>query len=113
LLGFLRVVSRLLDNLAEHPLQRGSFKPYGSCLYSENLRTEGLNLEPIPLQLLGNACKYNHLFRFQLHQQRHEESLALNLLHIPIPQNFFKKNSFMGHMLVNNPQSVLARGQNE
>ena len=39
--------------------------------------------------------------------------MALHFFNLSIAQNFFKKNAFVGHVLVDNPQSVLAGGQNE
>ena len=51
--------------------------------------------------------------RFQLDQQGHQQPLALHLFHLAVAQNFFKKHPFMCHMLVDDPQSVLAGGQDE
>ena len=39
--------------------------------------------------------------------------LALDFFHLAVAQDFFKKHSFVCDVLVNDPQAVVAGGQNE
>ena len=49
----------------------------------------------------------------QLHQQRHEQALALDAFHLAVPEDLLKKHPFVCNMLVDDPQSIVAGGQNE
>ena len=111
--GFIRVGGGLVDDLAEHALERGPLQADRRGFDGEGLGTEGLNLKAIALQFFGDACKYNHLLGFQLDKQGHEEALALNFLDLAGAKNFFKKNALVGHVLVDYPQTVFAGGQDE
>ncbi len=64
-------------------------------------------------KFFGNLRKNHHLPGFELDQQGHQQALALDFLDLAVAQNFFKKNTFVCHMLVDDPQAVVAGGQDE
>ena len=104
---------RLLDHLGQHPLQCRAFQAHRRSFHRKCLWAKGFHLKSVAFQFLGNLGKNHHLPGLQLHQQGHQQPLPLHFFHLAVAQNFFKKNPFVGHMLVDNPQAVLAGGQNE
>ena len=90
LFGFVRIPCRLVNHLGEHMFQSPAVQADRSRLHGQSLRPEGLNLESVTLQFLGDARKYNHLFSFELDQKGHQQSLALNVFHLAIAKNFLK-----------------------
>ena len=72
-----------------------------------------LHFEPVALQFAGDLGEYHHLPRFELDQQGHEQALALNLFDFAGAKEPLKQNALVGDVLVDDPEAVLARGQDE
>jgi len=98
-LRFSGVGAALLNHLGKHPLQSRSLQADRSSFHRKCLWAKGFHLKSVPVQLLGDLREDHHLPGLQFHQHGHQQSLALHLFHLPIAKNFFKKNSFVGHML--------------
>ncbi len=113
LLRFQRVRAGLLDDLGEHPFQSGTLKTDRGGFHSERLRAKRFDLKSVTFEFLGDAGEDHHLGGLEFDQHGHEESLALDMLHLAVAKNLFKEHALVCHMLVDNPQAVFAGGQNE
>ena len=111
--GFFRICAGLLNHLGQHSLERRALQAHRRRFDRKCLRAKGFHLKSVGFQFLGNPGENDHLPRFQLHQQRHQQALALDFFDLPIAQNFFKKHPLVSHMLVDYPQAVVSGGQDE
>ena len=103
----------MLDDFGERPLELRTLQADRRRFHGKCLRAKGFHLKAVALEFLGNARKNHHLFRLQLHQHGHQQALALNALDLAVTQDLFKKHSFVCNMLIDDPQAVVAGGQNE
>ncbi len=113
LLVLLHPGRRQLDDLGEHPFEARGVQTDGRRLDCQSLRPKWLDLEPISLQFVGYFGEYHHLPRLELHKQGHQEPLALHVFYIPLAQDLFEQDALVGDVLVDDPESVFAGGQNE
>ena len=93
----------MIDDLAQHPLERRAFQADRSGLDCKCLRTKGFYFEAVSLQFVCDLRENHHLPRLQLDQQGHQQALPLHLLDLAVAENLFKKHPFMCHMLVDDP----------
>ncbi len=111
--GFIRIRRGLLDDLGESPLQGSSLQANRSRFDRKCMRAKWFHLKAVAFKFRGDARENYHLFGLQLHQQRHEQALALDALYLAIAQDLLKKHPFVCNVLVDDPQSIVAGGQNE
>ena len=112
-MGSSGIGSGLLDDLGQRALQLGAFQAHRGGFDGKCLRAKGFDLKAVVFKFLGDAGEDHHLLGLELDQQRHQQALALNALHVALAQDFLKKHPFVCNMLVDDPQAIVSRGQNE
>ena len=110
---FVGVCGGLFDDLAKRALELRALQADRGRFDRKCLRAKGFHLKTVAFELLGDAGKNHHLFGLQLHQQGHQQALALHPLHLAVAEDLLKKHPFVCNMLVDDPQAVVACGQNE
>src|ERR1019366_4402638 len=111
--GFVYFLAGLIYHLSEHSLERSALKAHRGRFDRKCLRAKWFHLKPIAFKLVGDLGKNNHLRGLQFHEQRHQKPLSLNVFNFSVPQNLFKKNSLMSHMLIDYPQAILPGGKDK
>ncbi len=111
--GFVGVGSGLFDHFAERPLQLSALQAHGGGFHRKCLWAKGFHLKTVGFELLGNAREHYHLLGLELHKHGHQQALALHVFHLAVAQDFFKKHPFVCNVLIDDPQAVVAGGQNE
>jgi hypothetical protein len=87
--------------------------PTGCGLYRKRLRAKGFHFKAVVFEFLGDAGKDDHLLGLQFHEHWHEQALALDALHLAVPEDLLEKHPFVCNVLIDDPQSVVSGGQNE
>src|SRR4029077_7580734 len=82
-----------------------SIYPSGSDLYRNTARAKGLDFESVLRQFVGDIGEDGLLGVREFDHQRQQQALALDFLGRPLLQDFLEEHTFVGHMLVDNPQA--------
>ena len=109
----LRRISRLLQHLHQHAFEVAAFEANRRGLDRQRMRAEGLDLKAIALQFLRDAGEEHHLVRLQIDEHGHQQALPLHTLHFPLAKDLLKEHALMGHMLVDDPQTLVVDGEDE
>jgi hypothetical protein len=88
--GLLGICRRLFDDLAKGSLEFRAFEADGGGFDGQSLRAKGFNFKPIVFKLFCDLGENHHLLGPELDQKGHEQSLALDLLHLTLAENFLK-----------------------
>ena len=97
----------------QHMLDSGGVHSRGSDFDRDAARAEGLGFESVGCEFVRNLGKHGVLCRREFHQQRHQHALAFHFLRRALFQDSFKKNAFMRHVLVDNPQPFVIDCENK
>lgn len=111
--GFIGAGGGLIDDFGERFFEFLALQADRRCFDGKCLRAKEFHLESVAFKFLGDAGKNDHLLGLQLDQHRHEQALALDLLHLPVAEDLLKKHSFVCNMLVDDPETILTGGQDE
>ena len=101
------------EHIFEHLLQLPTFQADRRGFDRERSRPEGLGLEAVALQLLGDAGKRDHLRRQKVDQQRHQQPLPLDLLRVALAQDLLKQHPLMRNVLIDDPEALVVHRQDE
>ena len=93
----------LIEQLVKHVLDRGRIHARRCKLHGDTAGAEGLGLEAVVLQFVGNLGKDGLLRRRQLEHDRHQQALALYFLRRALFQDAFKQHALVGYVLVDDP----------
>ena len=110
---FVGVGGGLFDDFAEGPLELCALQAYGSRFYRKCLWAKGFHLKTVGFKLLRNAREDDHLLGLEFDQEGHQEALTLHVFHLAIAEDLLEKHTFVCNMLIDDPQAVVAGGQNE
>ena len=97
----------------QHVFDFSSLNPCRSNLHRDAACTKGLRFETVLLQFIGDFREHGLLRWSQVDHDRHQQSLALDLLFGALPEHSLEQYAFMRHVLVNDPQAVVIHGENE
>ena len=103
----------MFDDFTQCPLQLGALQAHRSRFYGKCLWPKGFHLKTVGFELLGYAREHHHLLGLEFHQQRHQQALALHLFYLAVAQDLLKKHPFVCNVLIDDPQAVVAGGQDE
>ena len=65
------------------------------------------------MQFIRNSRVIDLLFRCELQNQRHQQPLHFHASGGALLQHLFEQNALMGHVLVDDPQPIAARGNDK
>jgi hypothetical protein len=103
----------LFNHFGQHSLEFPAFQTDRRGFDGESSGAKGLGFEAVFFQFVGDIGKNRHLPWLQIDQERHEQSLTLDGLHIAAGQDLFKEYPLMGDMLVDDPKAVVVDGEDE
>ena len=103
----------LLEDFVQHVLDLRRVHARRRDLHRDAARAEGFRLKTIVRKFFGNVAEDRLLCRSQFDDQRHEQTLALHLLRRALPQDSFEQYALVGHMLIDDPESVFVDCENE
>ncbi len=87
--------------------------PAAVRLHRDGARAEGLDLEAVAVQFVGDLGEHRHLARRQLDDQRHQQLLPLRRFGQPLLADLLEQDALVRHVLVDDPQSLRIDGQDE
>ena len=64
-------------------------------------------------KFFGNTAEGRLLRRSQFDDQRHEQTLALDLLRLALAQDSLEQHALVGHMLIDDPEAIFVNRENE
>ena len=101
------------EKLVEDELQLAAFEAYGGGFYGERAGAEGLGFEAVAFELFGDGGEGDHLGGKELNEDRHEEALALDFFYASLAKDLFKKDTLVGYVLVDDPETLFVGGEDE
>ena len=103
----------LVEELVQHAFHVGSLHAAWRGLHGDGSRPERLGIEAVDAEFVADLGEDRLLCRRELDDDRHQETLRLDLCGGTLPQHFFEQNTLMSDVLVDDPQTFGARGQDE
>ena len=101
------------QDLFQHEFEFAAFQADWRGFYGERARAEGLGLEAVALKFLGDGGEGDHLRGKKLEEYGHEQALTLDGLDFALAHDFFKKDTLVGDVLVDDPEAFFVGGEDE
>ena len=98
------------EDLFEHAFELDAFEGYGRGFDGEGAGTEGFGFEAVAVEFFGDLSEGDHLGGEHVDEQRHEKTLALDLLGVAIAEDFFEEDALVGYVLVDDPEAFFVGG---
>jgi len=106
-------VGKLVEQFVKHALNLRSFDSGGSDLYRNAACAERLDFKSVGSQLVRNFGENGLLGGRELHNQRHQQALALDFFYGALLENPLKEHALVGDVLVDDPESFMINSKNE
>ncbi len=97
----------------QHVLDLGSVHASRSNFDGDTAGAKGLDLETIFRQFIRDFREDGLLSGRECQDNRHQQTLALNTPGRALFQDSFKQHTFVGHMLVNDPEALVIDGKDK
>ena len=93
----------LVEEFVQHAFDGGRLDSCRRDFHRHAACAEGLGLESVMLQFVGNFGEYRLLCRRQLQHNRHQQALAFHSLRRTLLQHALEQDAFVRYVLVHDP----------
>jgi hypothetical protein len=101
------------EDLFEHLFELGAFEADWSRFDGQGSGAEGLSFEAVVVEFFCYLREGDHLGWKKIDEQRHEQTLTLDLFGGSLAQDAFEEDALVGHVLVDDPEALFVGGEDE